>query len=62
MVGEVMVVRGLRRGSLLLWGGALELLRGLLRGTQGAEEFLEPLLAHVPGGIGEVAPVLGQLK
>ena len=48
--------------DLGLWGVTLELLQGLWRGPQGVEEFLEPLMGHVLVGVGEVAPVLGQLQ
>ena len=48
--------------DLGLWGVTLELRQGLWRGSQGVEEFLETLVGHILGGVGEVAPVLGQLQ
>ena len=53
-------VEGVRRELRVV--GEVPVVRGLWRGTQGVEEFLEPLVGHVPVGIGKVAPVLGQLQ
>ena len=44
-----------------LWRMSLALLQGR-RGSQGVEEFPEPLRDHVLVGIGHVAPVLGLLQ
>ena len=68
--GEVLPVLGLlhhggeegRLVDLGLWGVTLGLLEELWRGPQGVEEFLEPLAGHVLVGVGEVAPVPGQLQ
>ena len=48
--------------DLGLWRVTLGPLQGLWRGTQGVEEFPEPLGDHVLVGIGNVAPVLGLLS